>query len=142
MSTVTDIADAVVAELNGHEFAQPFTAARAYVPRFELSEMAALHVTVVPKGVVLESAGRGLRQTDVTVDVAVQRRFETDESVELDALMDLVGEIVEYLHGLRLTDYPEAIWLKTANEPIFAPEHVEQYRQFTSVITLTYRVVA
>ena len=142
MSVVTDIADALVAELNGREFAQPFTAQRLYVPRFELSEMATLHVTVVPKGVVLESAGRGLRQTDVTIDMAVQQRFETDETVELDGLMNLVGEIVEFLHGLRLTDYPSAIWLKTANEPIFAPEHMEQYRQFTSVITLTYRVVA
>ena len=30
--------------------------------------------------------------------------------------------------------------MSVANEPVFAPEHLEQWRQFTSVLTVTYRM--
>jgi hypothetical protein len=31
--------------------------------------------------------------------------------------------------------------VRTENVPVYAPEHLEEYRQFTSVLTLTFRVV-
>ncbi len=40
----------------------------------------------------------------------------------------------------RLSSYPGAMWLKTENVPIYAQEHMEQLRQFTSIITLTFRL--
>ena len=52
-------------------FTQPFTAKRAYLPVYDLKDMADLHVTVVPKGVEMSTAGRGLAQSDVQIDVAV-----------------------------------------------------------------------
>jgi len=58
MARIADIADAVVTALNGHTFSQPLTAARAYRPVFDLKDMTDLHVTVVPKGVELTTAGR------------------------------------------------------------------------------------
>ena len=39
MARITDIADAVVAAMNGHTFSHAFTAARAYRPVFELQDM-------------------------------------------------------------------------------------------------------
>lgn len=62
---------AVLAELNGHAFSRPVSAVRAYLPVYELAEMTDLHVTVVPRG---QRAGRGLMQTDCTIDVAVQQK--------------------------------------------------------------------
>ena len=50
MALVTDVADAVVAELNATAFSQPLEAKRSYLPQFDLAEMKDLHVTVVPKG--------------------------------------------------------------------------------------------
>jgi hypothetical protein len=141
MAVVTDIADAVVAELNGHTFSQPLTAARYYRPLFDLKDMAALHVSVVPKGVSVERLDRSRHQEEYQVDVAVQKKVEALDNATLDALAGLVEEIRLFLQDRRLTSYPAAVWLRTENVPIYAPEHLDELRQFTSVLTLTFRVV-
>ena len=76
MSVIVDVAEAVKTELNEHEFSQAFTAERHYRPIFDLKDMKDLHVTVVPKGVMLATAGRDRAQHDVQVDVAVQRKVD------------------------------------------------------------------
>ena len=141
MATITDIADAVVAELNGRSFSQPLTAVRYYRPVFDLGEMKTLHVSVVPKGVTIERADRSRNQYDFAIDVAVQKKFQTGDNTELDALLALVEEIADFFRLRRLTSYPAAIWVRTDNVPVYAPEHLEEFRQFTSVLTLTFRVV-
>jgi hypothetical protein len=55
--------------------------------------------------------------------------------------MALVEEIADFFRLRRLTSYPDAIWVRTDNVPVYAPEHLEEFRQFTSVLTLTFRVV-
>lgn len=141
MAVILDIADAVVAELNGHTFSQALTARRFYRPLFDLKDMAALHVSVVPKGVTIERADRSRNQEDYQVDVAVQKKFSTGDAAELDPLMALVQEIADFFRLRRLAAYPGATWLKTENAPVYAPEHIDEYRQFTSVLTLAFRVV-
>jgi len=141
MSVITDIADAVKSELNGHSFSQPFQAVRAYQPVYELAEMKTLHVTVVPRGVEMQISSRSLVQHDYQIDVAVQKRFEKDGVVEIDPLMTLVDEIADFFRLRRLASCPNAVWVKTESDPIWSPDHMEQFRQFTSVITMTYRVL-
>jgi len=156
MATITDIADAVVTELNGHTWtnAPPtppeveggdptpaFTAERHYRPRFDLKDMAALHVSVVPKGVTIERADRLRNQEDYAIDVAVQKKFSSGDAVELDPLMALVEEIARFFRLRRLAEYPDAVWVRTENVPVYAVEHMDELRQFTSVLTLTFRVV-
>jgi hypothetical protein len=141
MAAITDIADAVVAELNGHTFSQPLTAARHYRPLFDLKDMAALHVSVVPKGASAERLDRSRHQEEYQVDVAVQKKVEALDNATLDPLAGLVEEIGLFLRDRRLASYPAAVWLRTENVPIYAPEHLDELRQFTSVLTLTFRVV-
>jgi len=141
MATITDIADAVVAELNGRSFSQPLAAVRYYRPVFDLGEMQTLHVSVVPKGVTIERADRSRNQYDFAIDVAVQKKFQTGDNTELDVLMALVEEIADFFRLRRLATYPDAVWVRTDNVPVYAPEHLEEFRQFTSVLTLTFRVV-
>jgi hypothetical protein len=141
MATITDIADAVVAELNGHTFSQSLTAVRYYRPVFDLGEMQTLHVSVVPKGVTIERADRSRNQYDFAIDVAVQKKFSSGDAAELDPLMALVEEIADFFRLRRLAAYPDAVWVRTDNVPVYAPEHLEEFRQFTSVLTLTFRVV-
>jgi len=141
MAAITDIADAVVAELNGHTFSLPVTAVRAYVPQYELAEMNTLHVTVVPKGRTKSAVGRVPRTSEHTLDVAVQKKLAGEGTVDADPLMGLVEEIDTYFDiGKRLASYPNAVCVAVANLPIFAPDHFEQFRQFTSVLSLTFRV--
>jgi len=141
MSVPIDIADAVVAELNAASLSQPVSAERHYVPLFELPQMHELHVSVVPKGVAITKADRTHNTHDVEVDVAVQKKFEVGDAAEIDPLMNLVEEIADFFRLRRLSSYPNAHWIKTQNKPIYAQEHWDELRQFTSILTFTFRVV-
>ena len=143
MAVIIDIADAVVTELNGGTFSQAFTAERHYKPVFELPEMKTLHVTVVPKGIETRLATRGLLQHDYQIDVAVQKKLSAGaaDNAEIDALMGLVEEIADFFKGRNL-DSAGAVWVATENTPVYSPEHLSELRQFTSVLTLTFRVLS
>ena len=140
MALVTDIAEAVKEELDASSFSLPFSAKRFYQPLFELEEMQDLHVSVVPQALTIFSLSRSQGQYDVKIDVAVQKKFQRGEAAELDPLMDLVEEIAGHFRAKRLAGLPGAMWVKTENAPIFAQEHMEEMRQFTSVLTFTFRV--
>jgi len=141
MAAITDIADAVVAELNGHEFSQEFTAERTYDTTLKLEDAGTLHVTVVPKALAEEVASRSADQVDYLIDVAVRKKPESVSNTELDPLVGLVEEIRAFLRRRRLAKYEGAICIRTPIEPVFAPEHLREYGQFTSVLTLTFRVM-
>ncbi len=136
---IADIAGAVVTALNGHTFSQPFTAARAYLPVFDLKDMKDLRVTVVPRGNEMSTAGRAITQSDVQVDVAVQKKLTTADATEIDALMGLVQEIAEFIRSTGR--FGDGSWVRTQNVPIYSAEHLGELRQFTSVLTLTLRVM-
>ncbi len=139
MSRVTDIADAVVAELNAAAFTKPFTSVRGYQPTYDLKDMKDLHVTVVPKARSVSLASRAADLVEYSVDVGVQQKIANDGDV--DGLMVFVEEIAAFLNRRRLTYADDVAWAQTVNEPIFSPEHLGQLRQFTSVLTVTYRAV-
>lgn len=139
MALIADIADAVVTELNAGSFSVPFTAERLYRPDFELSDMKNLHVSVVPHGLEMATAGRALSQHDVQIDLAVQKKLDAADNAEIDALMGLVEELAEFLRTKR--QFGEAVWVRTENSPVYSQEHLGELRQFTSVLTATLRVV-
>jgi DNA-binding transcriptional MerR regulator len=76
-----------------------------------------------------------------------QRRFSTTApcQIKIALVAQRVGltlrEIAEHFRGKRLGSFPDAIWVKTEHKPIYAAEHLDQLRQFTSVMTLTFRVM-
>lgn len=148
MAVTTDIAEAVKDELNAASLSQELTAERHYQPVFELPEMKTLHVTVVAKGVTIETASRGMVRHDYEIDVAVQKKFDLPagrhgegDSPELDELMTLTEEVGDFFRLRRLEAAPHAVCVKIENAPVYSQEHMEQFRQFTSVLTLTFRVL-
>jgi hypothetical protein len=144
MSLAADIAVAVVGELNGGTFSQSFTAVRTYLPVYDLAEMADLHVTVVPKGVTSQVASRDASQLEISIDIAVQKKLLSSgaaDTAEIDVLMDLCEEIADFLRQRRLAAFPAAAWVRTDHVAIYSPEHLEQLRQFTSVMTVIYRAM-
>ena len=140
MATIIDIAEAVTNELNGGSFSQPFTVQRHYRPSFELKDMAVLHVTVVPAAMEIQTLGRNLMQQDYRIDVAVQQKLDAGDNAEIDPLMSLVEEIADFFR-LRPLSNQTAICVKVENAPVYAAEHLDQLRQFTSVLTLTFRIL-
>lgn len=142
MSVIVDIAEAVKNELNGHHFSQSFTAVRTYLPVYELKDMGTLHVTVVPKSRELQLETRRDVRRDYEIDIAVQKRFSADTAAEIDPLMTLVEEITDFFVPGRMTSYPAAVCFPATNNPVYSPAHMRRMRQFTSVVTLTFRVVS
>lgn len=141
MPLITQVADAVIAELNSTTFSQPIAAVRSYLPRVELADLKVLKVTVVPSSVTVAAVSRSQTQRDVAIDVAVQKKLGQEQNVSLDPLLALAEEIAEHFRAKRLDSFPGALCVKTEFKPIYAPEHIEQLRTFTSVLTLTFRVI-
>jgi len=143
VSTIIDIADAVTAELAAGtgDLSQSFTPQRSVLPDFELSDLQDLRVTVVPRAVEITGSSRTMSQHDVQIDVGVQKKLGTDLDTEVAELVGLVEEIAGFLQRRPLSAAPQACWVRTANEPVYAPDHLAEKRLFTSVLTLTYRLL-
>ncbi len=141
MAIITDIADAVVTELAGGAFSQPVSAVRRVLPVYELADLKDLRVTVVPAAMEISGASRSLSQHDVRVDVGIQKKLGKNLDAEVALLLGLVDEIAEFLKRRPLQAAPWAVWVRTVNEPVYAPDHLSEQRAFTSVLTLTYRVL-
>ncbi len=144
MSLITEIADAVTAELNAAApgtFTQSFTAERKVLPFYELQDLLGLKVTVVPKAVEITGSTRSNSQYDFAIDIGIQKKLGSPSAIEaeVESLGNVVDQIVEYLRQRKLTAAPFAAWVNTINDPVYAPEHLLEKRVFTSVLTLTYR---
>lgn len=134
---ILQLADALVADLNAHSFSQPFQAVRGYLPTFELQEMNALKVTVVPR----EDSGKLDTRTssahEMAIDIGVQKKPATIDNTNLDPLMYLVQEIVDYfLFGKRPGG---ATLINPQVRILYLQEHLHKFRQFTAVLTLTFK---
>ena len=140
MSLVINVMDAVVVALKAEPL--KLDAVRAYRPEFELAELKTLRVSVVPRGIEITSLNRNVNQHDVSVDVGVQQKVDPDDTAVLDALMAKIQQIADELR-LRRLPLPEngsAVWVRTANEPVYSPDHLQSKQVFTSVLTFTFRV--
>src|SRR5579884_522192 len=101
--------------------------------------MTELKVSVVPRSLVSKSLDRNRDSFDYLLDVAVQKKTDMSQA-SLDALMTLVEEIADHFRTQPLASYPNARCTEVKNEPVYALEHLDELRQFTSVLTLTFRV--
>ena len=131
------LADEIVTQLNAHSFRRSFTAERGYLPTFELPDMNALRVTVVPKEDDGRLDTRDSSVHDYSIDIGIQQKPETIEAKDLDPLMYLTQEIADFfLFGQQ----PGAATLVAPQVRIlYLQEHLLKLRQFTSVVTLTFR---
>jgi hypothetical protein len=143
---ILDLADQVTAYLNDPIWQAPlgyaFTAKRAYLPLKSLIDVAALTVLVIPvdEETTIETRTRTLDDRQINVGIIKKLAAGPDDSfdqTEIDGLFNgLIEPIKTRLKFARLTDYG---WIKTKHSPIYDPSHLEQQRQLTSVLTVTYR---
>jgi len=141
MSAILDIADAVTAELDAAGLNPPATVRRQIRPVFDLAEANQLQVVVVPRSQSFQQGSRGACYVDVAVDIGVQQKVDPEDAGRIGVLLGLVEQIADFLRKRRLAAVPDAVLVSAQNEPIYAPEHLDQLRQFTSVLTVTYRVM-
>lgn len=140
MPIITQVADALAQELTAADFGSPLTVHRAYLPRIELKDLTGILLSVVPKSLAQESLTRSSDVATVVIDVALQQKLQHEDLATLDPLLDLAERLAHHFRRRRLPAYPAALCLNTEFKPIYAPEHIEDLRVFTSVLTLTFRV--
>lgn len=140
MSLVADVAEAVRAELDDGAFALPFKAVRAYRHNETLPQGRELRVSVVPKAIKVTPAARGACSYHIEIFVVVTKKVTGAGPDVIDPLLGLPEEIVEFFRLRRLARYPEAMWLSTEVDPMVSTEHLEGLKQFTSLVTLAYRL--
>jgi hypothetical protein len=140
LATVLQIADAVTTQLNAAELSQEFVAERLYVPNFDLEDMKELRVSVVPRELTILAHDRTTSKYNARIDVAVQRKFDHGSNAEIDSLIVLIEEIADLFRLKRLDSMPQARCVQVEHPVIYSHEHWEQYRQFTSLLTLTFQL--
>jgi len=141
VSTIVNLADAVVSELNSEEWSLPFAARRLYRPRFAPVDLKTLQVSVVPRALLMEGANRTEDSYQYQIDVAIQQKLDAETVEEIDLFVGLVEEIARHFRWRRLAAMPTALCVKVENEPVYAIEHLEELRCFTSILTLSFRML-
>jgi hypothetical protein len=142
MTLIVDVVEALRAALTGHDFSRQFAAQRGYQVSHELMELADLKVTIIPRGLEHDLANRTAGDRQVQVDVAIQQKLPEDPAAEIafcDELTGLVEQIADFVGSQRA--FGPGLWVGTANEPIYSPDHLRDKRVFTSVLTFTFRII-
>ena len=136
-SALATIADEVTTRLNAATFGLSFTAARTALPDFKREDMAALHVTVVPRGIAMQQVTRADVQHDYRIDIGIQQSVDPSSNTAVDALLTLVEEIADDMTG-RMFDSGARV-MAVENEPVIADEALREMHVFVSILTLTLR---
>jgi len=145
MGLAVSIADAVATELNAAPagtFSQEFAASRKVLPEFNLTDLVELKVTVVPKSIEITGGTRVANTYEFAIDVGVQKKLGKDLDTDVASLGTFVDELADYLRRRPMeVGTHMLIWAGIRNEPVYAPEHLAEQRVFTSVLTVTYRMM-
>ena len=96
MPIASAVADAVRDELAAGQFSIPFKVIRAFRHDQTLPEGKELRVSVVPNGVTVTPAARGVCAHVVEVYVAVMKKIDRATPEVIDPLLGLVEEIVDF----------------------------------------------
>lgn len=147
MLEIQEVAQAVVDVLNAAQLSEPFEAAFAYVPTFDLHDMEDLHVTVAPHDEQRDTADRSTIHRAFSIDVGIQQKVAIENgrpnSLAMTRLMRLAGEIVNLFgpgaHD-TLATHPTAYWTETTRLVLYDPSHLLELNQFTSVVRFTFEV--
>jgi hypothetical protein len=121
------MAEAVAAEL------AEYHAEGMFFPEFELRELEAMRVAVVPTGTEYKTVSRSTHEELLKVQIGFLKRGCEDELPELLQLVEGLGL------GFLNRKLAGATCVGVAYNPIYSPEHLRERGQFTSVIELTFK---
>ena len=138
MSALSDLAAAVVNRLNDADLSEDFTAARSYMPIYELPDLEDLRVDVVVERGSVEIHDRGGFQRTYLARIIVQKQLDPQTLAEVDALETLMEEIDELFAGVNLSG---VYWDNSSFTNPRDAAKLESHRQFTSVLTVTYYTI-
>lgn len=128
--------DEIVTAINAEDWAEEFTAVRAYRPTNRLEDLATLKVQVCLPSRKRERVSRGIHADTFRIVVGVQRQLDPDDKqADADALMEMADALSEFLTTHAWTFGT----LKTIEEaPSIHPDRYDLDGVFTRAIALTF----
>jgi len=133
---IADIADLLVTRISGIGFPEPAAIERRHRPIYDLADVTDLTITVIPRAEAIRADTRGTQAVTYTIDIGVQKKIDTASVSAVDDLLAITEQIKDELRGKALA--AGVGWVGIENSPLWLPQHLDQYRQFTSVISVTY----
>jgi hypothetical protein len=111
------------------------------LPGVELDKLTAVpRVSVVPKSVQPQHMTRSGRADNITIDIGIQAKITGSPETDVPKLCRLVRTLLDFMWSRALARAPEAAFMDAGIDPVYAPEHLQQLRVFTSVLSVTYKV--
>lgn len=141
-----ELADAVTIDLNANVLAAlEIVAQRDYLPVLTLESLTdKAQVFVICKSEEATPATRTAQQADRDVSVGVIQKLKRgpNNGFDRNAIDQILAGILLPIKA-RLNFRPIAgyKWFKTTHDPLYDPEHLDKFAQFTSVVTFSYRRV-
>lgn len=137
-SALIGIADAVVVFLDAGSFTESITPSRAVHVATDLKDIKTAMVYVIPKSSGISIADRTKDFVTYAVSLAVMKKIDPDDIAQVDAMLVLVEQIIAELNRKTILD-PAVSFVSIENDPAYDADHLDQFRQFTSIVTVTYR---
>lgn len=147
ITTLTQVCDAAVTLLHSASLSIPFISTRSWlhVNKFEDMGMPVVDVSPGPEYAIERESRSQWRRTPA-VSILVRQRIDDEAFDErLDALMGFVEEIREAFARTPLPwdcEQPQPLLpIVIISDPLVVAEHLEQLRQFTSGLLVTYSII-
>jgi hypothetical protein len=143
------VADAITRELAAATLSLSFNPIRSYNSETKLEDTDVLHVDVVPVAPTVDIETVHSLSYDCVIDIGIRKRFGAETQVddsgkvkneEIDRLIFFEQELIQFLALRALNVYDKAKFLALEMRTAWASEHIREYRQFTSILRITYRV--
>ena len=148
---IPPVRDLVVTTLNSAAFAtpagSPIIAVAIYDIVFDLAQLTAGRMLVRPADRQDTKFSRGgPESSDVTIDVAIQYKYATPAASELDPYLAMTEKVAAhvakgglFLGGTIATSAGPATCMGSKfMDGLYAQKHIEEYRVFTSIVSLTF----
>lgn len=133
-----ELADALAAQLIALGFTE---ATRAYLPAYNLTDLATRKITVQPIGDERTPTSRATNGQIHTLAIILQVQADPSDNQAIDALLAAADAIKdEYERGGSLRDLALAgcKWRSIKQEPYFRPDHLDEHHLASTALTLTY----
>jgi hypothetical protein len=141
-STISEVADAVKAELESITFSYPLTYLRAWLPRKEMKKFVenTIYATICPRGSEPIQISRSRTMKEYQIDIALQCKIASASNTLVDPMVRLSDQIAKALRNVQLAGAPDVRWAREQRQPIFSDDHAEEFALFTGVLTVFYRL--
>ena len=142
------LADAIVAQINGNTFSPAFVLQRADAPLFSMPELSQLVVTLIPQEITQETSTRGHDKIIYTVEIGFQRKAPPRPQSGEDPILRMTKEIRQLQQDVlnwlshrsrrRPPNYANAMLMKLSMSPPFVADMLRDHRHYLGVLRLTY----